>query len=45
MSVTTWTRIEPDILTGDPEKDLILGIAAELADPLWLLGRQWQMGE
>lgn len=45
MSVTTWTRIEPDILTGDPQKDLALGIAAELADPLWLLGRQWQMGE
>jgi hypothetical protein len=45
MSVTTWTRIEPDILTGDPQKDLTLGIAAELADPLWLLGRQWQMGE
>ena len=38
MSVTTWTRIEPDILTGDPQKDLTLGIAAELADPLWLLG-------
>jgi hypothetical protein len=45
MSVTTWTRIEPDILTGDPQKDLTSGIAAELADPLWLLGRQWQMGE
>lgn len=45
MSITTWTRIEPDILTGDPEKDLALGLAAELADPLWMLGRQWQMGE
>lgn len=45
MSVTTWTRIEPDFMTGDPQKDLALGIAAELADPLWLLGRQWQMGE
>lgn len=45
MSVTTWTRIEPDILTGDPQKDLALGIAAEIADPLWFLGRQWQMGE
>ena len=29
MSVTTWTRIEPDILTGDPQKDLTLGIAAD----------------
>jgi hypothetical protein len=45
MSLTTWTRIEPDVYTGDPQKDLALGIAAELADPLWLLGRQWQMGE
>lgn len=45
MSVTTWTRIEPDIFTGDPQKDLALGIAGEIADPLWLLGRQWQMGE
>ena len=45
MSVTTWTRIEPDILTGDPQKDLALGIMAEIADPLWLLGRQWQIGE
>jgi hypothetical protein len=45
MSVTIWTRIEPDIMTGDPQKDLALGIAAEIADPLWMLGRQWQMGE
>jgi hypothetical protein len=45
MSVTTWTRIEPDILTGDPQKDLAHGIAAEISDPLWLLGRQWQFGE
>jgi hypothetical protein len=45
MSVTTWTRIEPDIQTGDPQVDLARGIAAEMADPLWLLGRQWQMGE
>jgi hypothetical protein len=45
MSVTIWTRIEPDFQTGDPENDLAHGLAAELADPLWLLGRQWQMGE
>src|SRR5260370_42293526 len=45
MSVTTWTRIEPDILTGDRQADLAEGIAARLADPLWLIGRQWQMGE
>jgi hypothetical protein len=45
MSITTWTRIEPDILTGDPQVDLAEGIAARLADPLWLIGRQWQMRE
>ena len=45
MSVITWTRIEPDTQTGDPQRDLDQGIAARLADPLWLLGRQWQLGE
>lgn len=45
MSVTTWTRLEPDTQTGDPQQDLAFGIAARLGDPLWLLGRQWQMGE
>jgi hypothetical protein len=33
-------------LEADPHQtDLSRGWAAELADPLWLLGRQWQMGE
>jgi hypothetical protein len=33
-------------LEADPhQQDLTRGWAAELADPLWLLGRQWQMGE
>ncbi len=45
MSITTWTRLEPDIMTGNPETDLTAGVAATLADPLWLIGRQWQMGE
>ena len=36
-----WTRIEPD--NSDPT--LRAGARAELADPLWLLARQWQMGE
>ena len=45
MSITTWTRIEPDTQTGEPSLDLAEGLAAKLADPLWLLGRQWQMGE
>jgi hypothetical protein len=39
--VIPWTRIEPD--TRDPTMEQ--GLRAELADPLWLLARQWQMGE
>jgi len=35
-------RIEP---LRRPAGDLQRGFAAELGDPLWLLGRQWQMGE
>ena len=34
-------RLEPD----PHQRDLARGWAAELADPAWLLGRQWQMGE
>lgn len=45
MSVTTWTRIEPDIQLDQPSVDMAEGLAAKLADPLWMLGRQWQMGE
>src|SRR5437660_8466982 len=44
MSITTWTRLEPDTQTNQA-LDLDEGVAARLADPLWLLGRQWQMGE
>jgi hypothetical protein len=33
-------------LEADPEQtDLARGFAAEVADPAWLLGRQWQLGE
>jgi hypothetical protein len=33
-------------LEADPHQDdLARGWAAELADPAWMLGRQWQMGE
>jgi hypothetical protein len=39
----------PDVvfrLEADPfQHDLTRGWAAELADPVWLLGRQWQLGE
>ncbi|WP_395306712.1 hypothetical protein V4U86_14640 [Mycobacterium sp. AMU20-3851] len=34
-------RLEPDSTTGDPAP----GSEARLADPAWLLGRQWQFGE
>jgi hypothetical protein len=33
-------------LEADPHQhDLARGWSAELADPVWMLGRQWQMGE
>jgi hypothetical protein len=34
-------RLTPDAYTSDLER----GWSAELADPAWMLGRQWQMGE
>src|SRR5262245_36817717 len=40
-SVTTWTRLEPRAR----ENDIRVGLQARLHDPLWLLGRQWQLGE
>lgn len=39
-SITTWTRLEPR--TRD---DSLPGMHARVADPLWLLARQWQIGE
>lgn len=35
------SRIEPNPVSGDPA----VGLQAAVADPLWLLGRQWQVGE
>jgi hypothetical protein len=40
-SITTWTRIEPRAR----EDDVRLGLQAQLYDALWLLARQWQLGE
>jgi hypothetical protein len=40
-SITTWNRLEPQT-TAD---DLETGVAAPIHDPLWLLARQWQVGE
>jgi hypothetical protein len=36
-----FLRLEPTRPAGDNER----GFAAELADPAWMLGRQWQLGE
>ncbi|MET0461257.1 MAG: hypothetical protein ABW195_18545 [Ilumatobacteraceae bacterium] len=38
-SITSWSRIEP------APGDISTGLAARIADPLWLLARQWQVGE
>ena len=35
------TRLEPQSVSGDPAP----GAEAVVADPLWMLGRQWQIGE
>src|SRR5215472_3763744 len=41
-SITSWTRLEPR--TRDP-LDMSLGLQARVHDPLWMLARQWQLGE
>ena len=40
-SIVTWPRLEP----VDQSSDLSVSLAAPIADPLWLLHRQWQLGE
>jgi len=40
-SITTWTRLEPICR----EDDVRAGLEARVHDPLWLLGRQWQVSE
>lgn len=40
-SITTWFRLEPQPAANDVDR----GIAARVYDPLWLLARQWQVGE
>lgn len=40
-SITSWARFESQ--TSDP--DMQQTRQARLYDPLWLIGRQWQMGE
>lgn len=40
-SITSWTRLEP----RSAKADMGSSSSARLFDPLWLLTRQWQMGE
>jgi hypothetical protein len=40
-SITTWTRLEP----RSNDADMAVSTSARLFDPLWLLSRQWQLGE
>ena len=40
-SIATWSRLEPI----DQSTDLDVSLSAPIADPLWLLHRQWQLGE
>ena len=40
-SITSWTRLEPQCT----EADMGTSSSARVFDPLWLLTRQWQMGE
>jgi hypothetical protein len=40
FSRTSWQQLKPV-----PRDDLGEGTRAEVYDPLWLLGRQWQVGE
>jgi hypothetical protein len=40
-SITTWTRLEPSPRDASLQKSL----QAQVRDPLWLLARQWQVGE
>ena len=40
-NITQWQRLESE----PAELDLAAGLEARLADPLWLIGRQWQFAE
>jgi hypothetical protein len=41
LNPPSWTRLEPVTATGDPRP----GLEARVHDPLWMLVRQWQLGE
>jgi hypothetical protein len=40
-SAAAFTRLEPQSVSGDPTP----GLEARVHDPLWMLTRQWQLGE
>jgi hypothetical protein len=40
-SITTWTRIEPK----PREATFARALQAQVRDPVWMLARQWQVGE
>ena len=40
-SITTWSRLEPNVRGASQDETL----KARIYDPLWLLARQWQLGE
>jgi hypothetical protein len=40
-SITTWTRLEPLPRDASMERSL----QAQVRDPVWMLARQWQVGE
>jgi hypothetical protein len=40
-SLTSWTRLEP--ISG--RRDIDVGLQARVHDPLWMIARQWQVGE
>jgi hypothetical protein len=40
-TITTWNRLEPRPRAANVQASL----RAEVRDPLWFLGRQWQLGE
>ncbi len=40
-SITSWTRLEPQ----PRDASLARSLQAQIRDPLWMLARQWQMGE
>jgi hypothetical protein len=40
-SITSWVRLEPGAISANET----VGLQARTHDPLWLLGRQWQLGE